>query len=44
MLTRIEAVLLIEVWNGTTQHELHEACDKLFKFRDEYFIYIKEDK
>lgn len=34
----IEDVLdtLIEVGNGTTDEELHRACDKLFKFRDEY--------
>lgn len=28
---------LFEVGNGVTDDMLHEACDKLFKFRDEWF-------
>jgi predicted amidophosphoribosyltransferase len=28
---------LVEVGNGATDESLHEACDKLFAFRDEYF-------
>lgn len=28
---------LVEVGNGVTDKDLHEAADKLFKFRDEYF-------
>lgn len=45
MITNNEAKLLIEdvldtlseVGNGVTDKMLHEACDKLFKFRDEWF-------
>lgn len=29
--------VLVEVGNGTTDEQLQEACDKLFKFRDGYF-------
>lgn len=28
---------LVEVGNGVTDEMLHEAADKLFKFRDEWF-------
>jgi hypothetical protein len=37
--TILEDVLdtLVEVGNGTTEEHLKEACDKLFKFRDEWF-------
>lgn len=28
---------LVEVGNGTTDEMLHEAADKLFRFRDEWF-------
>lgn len=35
----IEEVLdtLIEVGNGVTDEHLHDACDLLFKFRDQWF-------
>ena len=33
---------LIEVGNGITEKHLHEACDKLLKFRDEFFKFIIE--
>jgi hypothetical protein len=35
---------LIEVGNGVTDKDLHEAADRLFKFRDFWFniIYNKE--
>lgn len=29
--------ILVEVGNGTTDEELHEAADMLFDFRDHYF-------
>ena len=37
----LEEVLdtLIEVGNGTTEEHLHEAVDRLSKFRDEYFMW-----
>jgi len=28
---------LVEVGNGTTDEMLHDAANKLFRFRDEYF-------
>lgn len=31
--------ILVEVGNGTTHEELHEAADLLFDFRDHYFKY-----
>lgn len=36
----IEDVLdvLVEVGNGTTDEQLREACDKLFKFKDEFLV------
>jgi hypothetical protein len=36
----LETVLdtLIEVGNGTTDRQLHEQCDQLFKFRDKWFV------
>jgi len=39
----IEEVLdtLVEVGNGTTQHDLHEAADQLFRFRNEWFNKIE---
>ena len=33
--------VLVEVGNGVTDEMLHEAADKLFKFRDEWFKPIK---
>ena len=35
---------LVEVGNGVTDEMLHEAADKLFRFRDEYFKKIKDEK
>lgn len=45
MITRPEAVTLledvldtlVEVGNGITEEDLKISCDKLFKFRNEYF-------
>jgi len=31
--------ILIEVGNGTTEEQLHEAADLLFDFRENYFKY-----
>ena len=35
---------LVEVGNGVTDKMLHEACDKLFNFRDNYFKQLQEFK
>jgi hypothetical protein len=35
---------LIEVGNGVTDKMLHEAADKLLRFRDQYFDVINNKK
>jgi hypothetical protein len=32
--------VLCEVGNGVTDDKLHEAADKLFRFRDEWFRFV----
>lgn len=34
--------VLLEVGNGVTDQQVHEAADKLFRFRDEWFRFAEK--